>query len=153
MKTLQIQKEFVTKIERYKKTSDLFHKVICDVTEKEVRGHVAIGDACRIYIIDDNDFYLDSTKMINDRCCGILRDTEKEDGYENAWLTNEMKAVGRGRFNRIENSETYAYVNEKFLKYFEDPTFKIKHPHEPVLVYENEVLRGLVLPMKFEEEE
>lgn len=149
MKTLQIQKEFITKIERYKKTTDPTHKALCDVTEKEARGHVAIGDAYRIYIIDENDFYLDSTKMINLKYCEILRDTEKEDGYENAWLTNEMKVV-KDKFNRIENSETYAYVNEKFLKYFEDATFKIKHPHSPVLVYENEVLRGLVLPMKFE---
>lgn len=153
MKTLQIQKDFITKIERYKKTADPIHRAICDITEKEVRGHVAIGDGYRIYLINVEDFYLDSTKMSNHKYCEIIRDTEKEDGYENAWLTNDMKTVKREKFNRIENSKTYAYANEKFLKYFEDATFKIKHPHSPVLVYENAILRGLVLPMKFEEEE
>lgn len=146
MKTLQLQKDFMTKIEKHQ-------KAICDISEVEVSKHVAIGDGFRIYLINVEDFYLDSTKMSNHKYCEIIRDTEKKDGYENAWLTNEMRMVKRERFNRIENSETYAYVNEKFLKYFEDATFKIKHPHRPVLVYENEVLRGLVFPVKLVEEE
>lgn len=154
MKTLQIQKEFMTKIEKHQKAiCDISEKAICDISETEVWKHVAIGDGFRIYLINVEDFYLDSTKMSNHKFCEIIRDTEKEEGYENAWLTNEMRVFQKDKLNRIENAETHAYVNEKFLKYFEDATFKIKHPCRPVLVYENEVLRGLVLPVKIEEEE
>ena len=50
-----------------------------------------------LLFVDGEDFYLDGTKMSNHKYCEIIRDTEKEDGYENAWLTDEMRTVKRER--------------------------------------------------------
>ena len=72
--------------------------------------------------------------------------------------SNEIRKVNTGFSKKeisvvkITNDNTYAWINETYLKEFEvDCTFKISSPKSPVFVYEEDELVGLILPVHVKE--
>ena len=67
---------------------------------------------------------------------------------EDAHLTDEMWVSEKGTAQKVQSEHYTAWVNVKFLKPFaKDAEFRIASEKSPVLVYENDILVGLVCPI------
>jgi hypothetical protein len=76
-----------------------------------------------------------------------------EKDYQEAYNTKEFKITDKKiTAVKIKNESSSVWVDSKFLKNFEnDATFKIKGNWDIVFVYENDVLRGLIMPLNIKE--
>lgn len=115
-----------------------------------------IPDGHKMFKIPKHEFLIDIPKVLPwktplDNVSRLMNDN-------NATLatkTNEIKVIANGKIQvvKIENSNSYAWVNVKYLEYFDDKvSYKIIDPKNPVFVYENDELVGLVLPVFIGEE-
>lgn len=67
---------------------------------------------------------------------------------EDAQLTDEMCVIKKDTAQKVQSEHYTAWLNVKFLKSFaKDAHFKIASEKSPVLVYENDILVGLVCPI------
>lgn len=111
-------------------------------------------DGYKCYVISDEKFLIDLAKISNRE---PITDFRKKffsliDGSKDAYKTGEIvqDIDGKTKINRIRicNENTFVWINENHLKEFNDDcTFKISSPKNPVYVFENETLVGLVLPI------
>lgn len=62
------------------------------------------------------------------------------------WTDKEVLAC------KIENENTYVWVNNDFLKHFENPTFEIKNRIDLVRVLERGILVGIICPINYTED-
>lgn len=104
------------------------------------------------YFIPKNEFLLNIDILLNGRNSSTIVDSFKESmkNSNEAHLTGDLKVIEDKKIKavKIENSKTYAWVNEKYLVNFENATFKISSPISGVWVYEDEELVGLVMPVR-----
>lgn len=135
MKLAKINKEFL----------DLYYKKKLVAYElDEENGKVYLTDSYRMYIINYEDFIFrfDLFRRVT------LKPLLSEDGYNEAEFTNNFKSINGIIYRMIRNDNNELYVNNKYLDLFDNFTLKIKDNKSPVLVYENEELKGLVLPIR-----
>lgn len=104
---------------------------------------IRVIDARNVFISQDyleehkNAFAKDVSKLIQEQE-GVVEGTA--DGIvKESFMRSFMHIAGE------EGAE--AWINKDFLKYFENPTFKIKDLKSPVWVYESGKLVGLIMPV------
>ena len=113
---------------------------------------VTLDGKC-LYLIPNKSFIFDYEKILDGRDM-VNRVKEKiidpmTKISEIATLTNELKIQGKDTLIAIKNEKTTVWINKAFLKNFNcrEFTFKISDPKSPVLVYESNVLVGLIYPV------
>lgn len=74
-------------------------------------------------------------------------------GIEDEVRTNELIQKGKTILSVIKNENVEVFVDMKLLKVFDkNAQFKVRGPLSAVLVYENDILVGLVCPTKYTRE-
>lgn len=139
MKINKINKEFL----------DLYYKkklIACEIDD--YYGKVYLTDSYRLFILNIEDLAL---KLQLFRTCNLkklLDDTGYEDGIITNGLVETETSKEKFTIRIIKNDNITVNVNDKYLKLFDNPKVKIKDDHSPVLIYENDELVGLILPIK-----
>ena len=129
----------------------LFYKQqLFDVMIGKEDGYVYVGDKYHIYRIIEDDFILNVDKLIIDGARS----------YDFSKFFFERPAViNKGIILRLEDKNAVqlvgdgfnVYIDEKYLKHFQKPTFQGTGKNEPVIVLENDVAVGLILPINVKE--
>lgn len=107
-------------------------------------------DGFVMYLIPEKDFIFDKVKL--NRAPTDVKRLINTQGYEDAVRSNESIAADKKTLAIFKNDNVEVFVNLKLLKAFDNrtSTYKIKSPQTPVLVYENNILVGFVMPTKHE---
>ena len=134
---------------------DLLKELLSD---KPIRGFVGHDDENVLITMDgflmvaipDCLWYLDTQHVL-----GKLRQFEgklaylyDEDGSKPASRTGLALVQDKKNLVQIENEEAEAWVDEKLLRYFENPSFKIRSWSHAVGVYEGDRFVGIVMPTR-----
>ena len=148
MKTLKLQQEIMRDLEKHRNKKQA-NRWSYFSEELEKVSFIGIVDGFRMFLIDREEFYIDLEKLkkLDGSYNGVIPNVE----YEKAELTRELKRVEMLKTNavKIKSGNFEALVNEKYIEMFEkNATFEIAGDSQPVKVYENGVLRGIILPMK-----
>lgn len=138
-----------------KKILDNWLKNSREFRSKETDDSYIITDnGYQLFIIPKDSFYLDMKKLMNDKPEINLDQMLKIDGEE-GHLTNEMKVIGKGIVVKIESENNHLWLDKKLLDRYE-----IKHglhftiPKKgPSLVWEDDRLCGVILPVNVKEDE
>lgn len=101
----------------------------------------------KIHIIHKNEFYLDCVKLKKfENTSNLLLVSSGSKPAENKGNIKKLDKKITGVY--IENDNEKVLVDEKLLKYFDDDcTFLITGKKNPVHIFENGELVGLVLPL------
>lgn len=94
----------------------------------------------------DKENAMDIDKLISD---DSSYETARPSHYKKIkprWTEKEVLAC------KIENENTYVWVNNDFLKHFENPTFEIKNRIDLVRVLERNILVGIICPINYTED-
>lgn len=136
MKIKKINKEFL----------DLYYKNKLVAYEfDEENGKIYLTDTYRAFIINYEDFVFRFDLFRQCKLKHLLDDTNYIDGI----ITNEIyRDVNDLRLITDKDKLLNIKVNNKYLDLFDNPEVKIKDELSPILVYENGVLVGLILPIK-----
>ena len=106
-------------------------------------------DGFAMYFIPEKDFIFDRDKLYH---AWIDKDRFiTTNGYADAVRSNELIACDKKTLAVFKNYNTEVFVDLKLLKPFDSrtSTYKIKDPSSGVLVYENDILVGLVMPTRY----
>lgn len=106
-------------------------------------------DSFKGYILKDEEFIF-RANLFTQR--GIAQSLSNKD-YIPADKTNDIKILDERKLKVvcISNGDIDVLVNEKYLSNFDNTAnFMIKGKYNPVLVYENGFLRGLIMPVIME---
>lgn len=135
MKIKKINKEFL----------DLYYKNKLIAYElDEDKGKVLLTDSYRLYILNIEDFILKYDILTPATLHTFLDDS----GYFDGIITNEIyKEQYNLRLITGKDKLIHIKVNDKYLELFDNPSVKIKDEKSPVLIYENNELVGLILPI------
>lgn len=140
MKTKELNKEIV----------NLYHNKNKNIYVEESDGKVYISDSYVVWILDKNDFIFDINAFKSCKIKSIVESvTKKElvDAIKSNQYTKENSLTLISLMN--EEHAIKVNINEKYLKCFEDNcTFKVVNETSPVLVYENKILVGIIMPVK-----
>lgn len=136
MKVSKINKEFL----------NLYYKkklIACDI-DYDI-GKVYITDGYRLYIINIEDMALNFQLFKPVSLKQLVDDTDYVDGIITNTIYNDKDnyRLISGKDNLLDIK-----VNDKFLDLFDDPEVKIKDNKSPVLIYENNEIVGLIMPVK-----
>lgn len=128
----------------------------CFLFEDEKSVSVS-ADGYVIYRIPKIVWVLDSKLFIGKFGASsmIQKLTDINDNYRPAVDTGERRRLVSVKGNAIKlqaDDGTICWINEKFLKYFENPLFKIKDKLSPVAVYEEDMLAGMICAVRVENE-
>lgn len=158
------------------KKAKIFNEII-KANEKEERIYIAENnnviavslDGCVAYYFNKKEFIFDYNKFKNKLISNVLFDCiTKINEYKIATKSdeiitiddkmrkNKMRKNKKITINKLFNDEHTAYFNSKFLKFFEeDVTFSInvKSKYKPIIVYENAKIVGIIMPMRYDENE
>ena len=139
MKISKINKEFLNLY--YKK------KLIAYELDYD-NGKVYLTDIYRLYIINMEDMALNFQLFKPVSLKQLIDDT----GYVDGIITNTIYNY-KDNYRLItgligKDNLLHIKVNDKFLDLFDNPEVKIKDNKSPVLVYENNEIVGLVIPVK-----
>lgn len=132
MKVRKINEEFL-KI-YYKKEKIYYEKY---------EDHILLSDSYRIYKIKNDDCILDLTKFEEINLHKFL------DSYD--YIIGNIKdniVDNKIKLRKIVTEDYDVYINDNYLKLFDNPVVKVKSDYSPVLVYENDIIVGLILPIK-----
>lgn len=117
-------------------------------------GENTIGvavDGRVVYFIPVNQFIFDKDKLLNGNDCLNLNCVFDENEYHHGTRSNVLLEVDESVLATFENEKIYMDI--KLLKHFDKGcTYKVKNPASPILVYEQDKLVGLVLPVKYNPE-
>ena len=145
------------RIERVNKfILDHFHNYDKNIFFGEYEGRIGVSDGFIIFFIDPKDFPFDTEKFSNVNNYDFGKVIGDANEYRPGKKTGALRYLDKG--NAVEISRlsdtTRAWVNEKYLKYFDiDCCFVIKKYNAPVLVYEDSKLVGLIMPVRMKDEE
>ena len=148
MKTLKLQQEIMRDLEKHRNKKQA-NRWCCFSEELEKVSFIGITDGFRMFLIDKEEFYIDLEKL--NKLEGSYNSVIPSGEYEKAELTRELKRVEMLKTNavKIKSGNFETLVNEKYIEMFEkNATLEIAGDIQPVKVYENGVLRGIILPMK-----
>ena len=141
MKVQKLNKELLN---LYYKKDKLGHPT---VYAQLVHDYVYVSDTYRVWKLKYNDFMLDINKLKTIDLAHLFN----EDGYIPGYKTNrliERKDGITGIYLTSEEEDFEVLINKKYLDIFENYTLKIKGEFNLVLVYENDELVGLLMPMR-----
>lgn len=115
-------------------------------------------DGYRVFIMDKKDFIFDTEILMRGKTLVDFTKSLPKDGYKPAHKTDELRAFNCVRAKetavKIANSTSYVWINAQYLKPYDskDVTFEIVDQKRPVLVYEEGILVGFILPLTVKEE-
>ena len=103
-------------------------------------------DGFIMYFVPEKDFIFDIEKILRGRGSFNAKElTKNETNAKTVSKTGEMAEL----LGKIAVKIGDKWVNEKYLKAFENPTFKTTDNYiDPVYVYEDDELVGLVMPIQ-----
>ena len=113
----------------------------------KIEDKIAIStDGFIMYFVPEKDFIFDAEKILRGRSKFNANElTKDEPKAKPIGKTGEMKEL----LGKIAVKIGDKWVNEKYLKAFENPTFKTADNYiDPVYVYEDDELVGLVMPIR-----
>ena len=108
---------------------------------------ISISDGCFISIVDRSDIYIDLAKceLIENMYEKFIPD---DSNYLFTDITNTIE-LSKGKDIRIlQNNNNKILVDNKYLSLFEDNVLKSNKDIDPVLVYNDGEIIGLILPIK-----
>lgn len=134
MKINKVNEEFV---KLYFKTKKVFYQ--------KVDKYVYLSDSYRIYRLNEENCLLDTSKFIETSLESFMNFINYDEGI----ITNEF-VVDKYKLRVIKTIEEnkIIYVNDNFLKLFDDPHVMVKDETSPIYVYEKDELVGMLLPIK-----
>ena len=134
MKINKVNEEF---IKLYFKTKKVYYQ--------KLDKYVYLSDSYRIYRLNEEDCLLDTSKFIEAPLGKFMEDNQYNEGI----ITNEL-VVDKYKLRVIKTIEEnkIIYVNDNFLKLFDDPQVMVKDEISPIYVYEKDELVGMLLPIK-----
>lgn len=134
MKINKVNEEFV-KI--YFKTKKVFYQ--------KVNKYVYLSDSYRIYRLNEENCLLDTSKFIETKLENFMNCIDYNEGI----ITNEL-VVDKYKLRVIKtfDENEIIYVNDNFLKLFDNPRVMVKDKISPIYVYEKDELVGMLLPCK-----
>ena len=108
-------------------------------------------DGFVMYFIPKKEFLLDVKTLLKNNHTTNLEGFKESKDLKKIFKTNEYRKEKNRQLVKIGNK----YFNEKLLKNFEKyATFEsTDSPTSPAYIYENDVLVGLVMPVRVKEEE
>lgn len=124
-----------------KKFMNLYFKEKNIVYQKE-DNYIYITDSYTLYKLKEEDFILNINLFKQVNLLKFLNET----GYKDSIISDELFIKDKIKLRLIYNNEYKIKINNDYLKCFDNPTLKIKNETSPVLVYENELLVGLICP-------
>lgn len=110
-----------------------------------VNGHYMV-------LMNDKDFPFNFEKIkVNDLNIKQFLNFD----FKEAYLSSNIKIIeGKKECVEIKNDSHKVYINRKYLEFFDKTcTFKIDGATRPVYVYEDDVMVGLILPIRLKEGE
>ena len=133
-------------IKAIKEITDIYYKKDKRVWAQKVEDKIYVTDSYRVWVFKDEDFILDVDKFKNVEITNFFN----EEGYETGIKTNELVDMEKftGVYVTNEDKSIKALLNKKYLDVFENYTLKIKGEDKPILIYENDEVVGLVLPVR-----
>lgn len=151
MKFEKLQKDLITMF--YKCNEN---KIFYNVTEDEKEVHITT-DGYILHIVPASCFWLDLKKFTR---CRRLDTTkvipENIEEYRTASYTGVTFEHNKMRLAKLQAEDADAFINTELLKKYYDINnlqFKIISYFKPVLIYENNTLWGLIMPVRVSEEE
>lgn len=128
------------------------------VAAKYKGGVIISPDEYRAFIIPENDFILDFDKLLGAAVQtklvaeNIIKSSENPNYRDGKLLEKyEVKgdAVGKNKrmIQAIQSGDETVWVNKKYLDYFDKPKLRTLGYKDPIFVYEEDKLVGLVLPV------
>ena len=113
--------------------------------------NVTLGSSYQLWVINKEDFILDTTILIHNGVKVIAPKNLLGD-FENAESlvkTDIKRIIDKYTCMELKLKDDHIYVNEKLLKYYDkDAEFKAVKVNSLVYVYEEDLLVGAVLPVK-----
>lgn len=116
------------------------------------KGTIGVStDGFVMYFIPKKEFLLDVETLLKDNYTSNLENFKEPKDLKEIFKTNKYCKVKNRQLVKIGNK----YFDEKLLKNFEKyATFKsTDSPTSQAYIYENDVLVGMVMPVRVEEEE
>lgn len=114
-------------------------------------------DGNRMFRIYKDDFLIDITKALPETAPIMLRGIFDDSHSEDAFKTNEIRVIDKKKtIIKIAglSASNYAWINTDYLKEFDDNcTFRINGEKNPVFIYEQDELVGLIMPVIFNDQE
>lgn len=113
------------------------------------KGIVGISvDGFVLYAIPEKDFIFDTKKF--ERPPTDVKAFLPKGSTETAEFTDELVTIKNGIATKLKSENIETYINTKLLKGFgKDPiTFKVSSVFGSILIYQNDNLSGLVLPVR-----
>ena len=147
MKIDKVQKDLITMF--YNCDED---RILYNVIEDKKEVHITT-DGFLLHIIPESYFWLDINKF-EKRCRRfdttklLLNDIKK---YKTAEYTGLIIEKGKISLAQLKVDDFETYVNVSLLKKYyniRNIEFKVIEPLKPVLIYENNTLCGLIMPVK-----
>lgn len=132
MKVRKINEEF---LKIYYRNEKIYYE--------KYEDHILLSDSYRIYKIKNDDCILDLTKFKEINLHNLL---DRQD-YVIGNITDNI-IDNKIKLRKISFEDFDVYVNDNYLKLFDNPVVKAKSDDSPVLVYENDIIVGLILPIK-----
>lgn len=139
---MKIQKINKNLLDTYYKNKILYYQKLDDVCY--------VTDSYIAYKLPANEFMLDTEKLKTCTINYLFDDYDYVDAVETKTY-EEIKANNKKLLCVIiknEEKNLEVIVNKKYLELFDDYTFKIKSEVSPVLVYEKDIIVGLIMPMR-----
>lgn len=102
-------------------------------------------DGFHAYFIHKTDFPFDQTKL------GLPVDWKAllPKNSTDATLTNELMSKDKVTLQKVTDGKIEVWINTAFLKNFDkSATFKITGEKSPILVFEDDNMVGLILPVR-----
>lgn len=140
-----------------KKILDNWSKDKINFNAQETEDSIFVTDNClQVFVFPKDKFYLDLHKLMDGKTSIKMDQMIKSVEGENGYLTSEMKNTGKSTLVKIASENNHSWVDKKLLDRFEVKHglhFTIpKHGEKcPSLVYEDEQLLGLILPVYVKE--
>lgn len=110
---------------------------------EKYEDYILLSDSYRIYKIKNDDCILDLTKF---KEISLHKFLDRQD-YIVGNITDNI-IDGKIKLRKITTEDFDVYINDNYLKLFDNPIVKVRADNEPILVYENDEIVGLILPIK-----
>ena len=126
------------------------HNVIYGTLEDKV----IIGNNTILYVIPKEECGIDLTNVdcnnVNIIQESVLKGFINDDKYTSVILNNDIKVYDKTTLRVFSKDDEKIYVDESLIKYFDlkKSTFKGRNSKSPIYIYEDEVMVGLVLPVR-----
>jgi len=132
MKVRKINEEF---LKIYYRKEEIYYE--------KYEDHILLSDSYKIYKIKNDDCILDLIKF---KELNLHKFLDRQD-YIVGNITDNI-IDGKIKLRKITTKDFDVYINDNDLKLFDNPIVKVRADDEPILVYENDEIVGLILPIK-----